>query len=384
MLVYISTLETISSAVIMMLKNTQQSRNCVLAIAVSLTLLAQPVYARHERKIIGLIATTFIFAGSYYSSRYFSNDFGDYTKLQRFHSANPESPATGVEEFYHPQRRIISYTTTKNTMVPHATRISQIESWSRFDSLASNMKVRINQLLSHNDDDYEHWQFVHPGKPMNHFKRYMANLSAYCETGGIFEQNIILAFHAPNQDQIDFRNTCREWLDHTIDKTDLLIGSETNTPVVLAPVWKMKQKKLVPSPLIYFVLNPYFTPDKSHILYDEFPANLYLEGTDANEFLLYPLVAVFNRFHSTQLLGTPDLKIPGQLLSGGMLFSNFGARENMTVPYMLENRLNKVQYLIFRTINQLEAWPVCNTWSSNWSPLKVLLNNDRFSLTLKY
>lgn len=365
---------------VIMLKSARCPASCLLTIAITLTLV-QPVHARHEFKVLGLVLTTIV-AGSYFGSWYFTDEFGDYTRKRRFYSDNPTSEAAGAEDFYRPDQKVIGYTIQKNTLTPHVTRLGQVESWFRYYNTGSNRKTRINQLLLHNDADYQHWKLVFPNKPDTHFNRYIANLSAYCETGIRHGESIILAFHTANLDLINFRNTCREWLDQTIDKTNLLIGSEANTPVVLAPIWMIKEDRLVSTPRIYYVVNPYFTPAGNFIPLNDFPVSFFLQGTNAHNFELYPLVAFFSRIQITQLRNTPSMAVKGQVVNDGIVFQNFGTRENMTVPYMMEHNVDKEQFLIFRTNNQLETWPVYGDWSSDFSPLHVDLKYGQFSLSL--
>ena len=108
-------------------------------------------------------------------------------------------------------------------MIPRVTRISKIESLAWLANFAHDRKAKVDQLLLSIETDYKHWQQAHPKQPASHFKRYMASLSAYCETGG---SDLILAFHPPEQDERNFRNTCRKWLDHTIDKTETAAGHQ--------------------------------------------------------------------------------------------------------------------------------------------------------------
>ena len=363
-----------------MLYKNRNAGSWLIAIMMSLLLAIQPVHARHEIRVLGIVIATLV-TGGYLGIRYFSDDFDLYNRDYRSYSDNLDSPAVGSEKYYSPNRKIIGYTLSDNSLEPHVTRIRQVEFWSAFKSSINNKKTRIGQLQKHIDMDYQHWKRVHKNKPEKHFERYIANLAAYCETGGL-PGGYILAFHAPTDDMINFRNTCRMWLDNTIDKTDLLVGSNTNAPVVLAPIWKFNKTELKSTPQVSFILNPYFQQDGSASLYDESPAKLYIQGPGAQEFKLFPVVSLHYQFMPVQLFRYPRPTKPGQVLDNGILFTDFSTHKNMSVPYILGSSQGVDRFLIFRQSHKLEIWALYSSWFTEQYPLKVIETDGQFSVTL--
>ena len=362
-----------------MLYKTRRPGNYVIAIAMALILITQPVYARRAPKVLGLAFSIMLIVG-FWSNWHLEDEFNEYTRQQRRLSANPGAPAAGAEKFYHPDQYIITYRASNHSLIPNVSRVKQVEQWSHFDSTSLNMHTRIQQLQQHNHIDYLHWESVHKNRSAHHFERYIATLAAYCETGGT--ENVIHAFHDPLQDTTNFRNTCRQWLDHTIDKTGLLLGSNTNSPVVLAPIWQFRKNKLEAAPQIYYVLNPAFQPGESAILYDDSPDGIYLRGADAHLFQLYQFAHVSPQAFPENLRHTSGYPRLQQPLPGGELYINVGSHRKLSAPYLLENRQAREFFLIFRNRQQLEVWPLYRTWSANWSPVTVPLENNLFTLEM--
>ena len=369
-----------------MLYNSRSLNKVVVAVFISLMLAAQPVKARDQFGLLGLgfcLGAALLHLGfNAFIYWQVGDNFDSYSK-QRMLSENQFSPAAGVERFYHPDRKLIKYNHINNMMVPYVTTFKQLDFWTKYDLVHRNMITGITLLLRSNDDDYQHWKTAHPDKPHAHFERYMANLSAYCETDGIGDY--IFAFHESWVDFLGFRTPCRVWLDRTIDETGLLIGDNSNTPVVLAPTWitewgrDSNKKNINDEPLSSYVVNPYFDFGNASSLYDGAGVKLLLKREDAHHFSLSPLLTVYSGYFKDQVLDKKAAPLPSQLLANGVLFSGLTANEDLFTPYILEDTRDKSQIMILCKKTLLILWPLHQLWSAAIQFQKAQLENNQFS-----
>ncbi|WP_257274755.1 MULTISPECIES: hypothetical protein [unclassified Endozoicomonas] len=323
-------------------------------------------------------------------------EFVFYASKRRAFARRPAHPLYVGVLNYQTDRWIVASKVVGFPEEPKFFRLSAIEHWwSHFDA-----DQRLKSLFSHLEKDYQRWKRLSTIERENvpsSFLRYSSLIASNCEainTAG----RTIRAFHGSEDDYLNSRVRCQNWLDLFIQWHPYFASDfNKSIPVVLVPDWQGGERVLYDS-TPSTVIGGHLQSTVAYLFNANYNFRRRLEslytGSDQELIVItdrpgYQLSRIswggwsqYNAFLPDHRKMSWTEHVPCDPVTGGCRFKNFSGCAEQVTPYLLSHPETGRQILIFHHGETVVAWYLGVPWLSKNKVVSRRAKNNRFELNL--